>query len=255
MRKGEVFIGEGKYAKCYVKDGIVRKYYKDDVPEDQKDTIGIKNDTFIFATMIDYEKKYSEMPYIPNCKPFIVLSGNDYKNDYEPVADPKINEFIDALPKVYSDMDELSAIRVRPVDTLGHNILFGDGKFKVVDTDQYYKDELFSPYAGEDGSLHYLNEKHTLEFIKEDNIICLNYGLYDCIFYTEKKHKIPMETLALRTNEGKLRKLYHEIFFMNNPDRRLFIEFLKELKKFFNIENDRATINDFRIALSRKMNR
>ena len=42
---------------------------------------------------------------------------------------------------------------------------------------------------------------------------------------------------------------------MNNPDRRLFIEFLKELKKFFNIENDRATINDFRIALSRKMNR
>ena len=64
-----------------------------------------------------------------------------------------------------------------------------------------------------------------------------------------------METLALQTNEGKLRKLYHEIFFMNNPDRRLFIEFLKELKKFFNIENDRATINDFRIALSRKMNR
>ena len=28
MRKGEVFIGEGKYAKCYVKDGIVRKYYQ-----------------------------------------------------------------------------------------------------------------------------------------------------------------------------------------------------------------------------------
>lgn len=255
MRKGEVFIGEGKYAKCFVKDGVVRKYYKDEVPEDQKDTIGIKNDTFIFATKVDFDKKYSEMPYIPNCKPFIVLTGNDYKNDYEPVADPKINEFIEALPKVYSDMDELSAIRVRPVDTLGHNILFGDGKIKVVDTDQYYKDEMFLSYATEDGPINYLNEKNTLKFIKEDNVVCLNYGLYDCIFYAEKKYKIPMETLVLQCNEGRIRKLYNEIFFMNNPDKRLFIEFLYELKKLLKIENDKATINDFRIALSRKMKR
>ena len=93
-------IGEGTYAKCYLLDGgIVKKIYKNRIPSNQKGTIGVENDTYVFAHFMDEKNKYTLLKYVEGIPFLKVVDG-----EYIPFADPYLVDFEASLKKLYKEI-------------------------------------------------------------------------------------------------------------------------------------------------------
>lgn len=223
MEKERTYIGEGYYGTCYrINDTTVRKYYKDIIPKTQLDTIGTKNETFIFAQNINLQERYTEMPYVEGI-PLVKVNPTS-KQKYFPMANPKINDFMRFIPDLYCGAKRLDKKHIFIHDFCAQNILCTEEGFKVIDTDLYYK-----------------LRKRSYNY----NIYCINNGLNDCIFSPIPECYEPIEKLILESNSLSLISYYKKLNQIR-PDNEIFIDYFISLLRLLEIENETLTIQDVR---------
>ena len=218
----EKFLGRGNYGMCYLtEDGAVKKVYIDKMPQTVYNGLGIKNDTYVFPDKVDEIEDIAYMRYVPNAKPF--YAGPN-------CANPKFEVFLAAIEKVYQDTYLLSQNNLRLKDCWYRNILYGDDKLTIVDTDLYKKCHIL------------INPQHR-------NIKDLNLGLLSCITLRDDDNEFIKQILC---DKRGLLELYKQTFTINSDNETIGL-FLRSLKKVLEDNEEIRDLSEYRKAIRKRI--